>query len=89
MNTLCLRKVFITIATLLTSIPVCNAQLNIQFNYDLARPLYDPELNLRPCFTTTIENFSTDKWGSTFFFVDANIGNGTMKDVYVEFAREF
>ena len=45
-------------------------------------------------FTTTIEKFQLDKYGSTFFFIDLNYGSGKqqefkVKDCYWEIARSF
>lgn len=64
------------------------AQLNVQFHYDFGHDIYGGELSGRPCMTATIENFTADKWGSTYFFVDGDFGGNTMKSVYAEFARE-
>ncbi len=65
------------------------AQLNVQLHYDLGEVLYGNELANRQRVTTTIENFKADKWGNTFFFVDATLANNSMLDAYAEFAREF
>ncbi len=64
------------------------AQLNVQFHYDFGSPIYGNELSNRSNLTVTIENFSADKWGSTFFFVDGNLEDNQMQNVYAEFARE-
>ena len=39
---------------------------NVQFHYDFGRAAYD-RLGDRPLWTTTVEMFKPDKWGSTFF----------------------
>jgi hypothetical protein len=63
-----------------------NAQ-NIQLHYDFGEN--------RNFFTTTVEMFKPDKWGSTFFFVDMdytsdsrNVDNGNSL-AYWEIARAF
>ena len=65
------------------------AQLNVQMHYDLGKAIYGDELSNRPLFTATVENFKADKWGNTFFFIDLDFGDNTMKSVYAEFSREF
>ena len=65
------------------------AQLNVQMHYDLGKAIYGDELSNRPLFTATVENFKADKWGNTFFFIDMDFGDNTMKSVYAEFSREF
>lgn len=64
------------------------AQLNVQMHYDFGHTIYGHELSNRPHWTATIENFTADKWGSTYFFVDGNFGGNTMKSAYAELARE-
>ena len=64
------------------------AQLNVQVHHDLGNAIYGGELTDRPKWTATIENFSADKWGSTYFFVDANFADNTMESAYAEFSRE-
>lgn len=65
------------------------AQLNVQFHYDMGRAFYGSELSNRPLWTATIENFTADKWGSTYFFVDGNFADNTLHSAYAELAREF
>lgn len=67
---------------------VTMAQLNVQMHYDLGHALYGKELSNRSHWTATIENFSADKWGSTYFFVDANFGENVMEGAYAEISRE-
>lgn len=55
---------------------------------DFGNTIYGDELSNRPHWTATIENFKVDKWGSTYFFVDADFGDNTMKSVYAEISRE-
>ncbi len=59
---------------------------NIQLHYDLGKD--------RQMFTSTIEMFKPDDWGSTFFFVDMNYGaknkgGGNIQEAYWEIARSF
>lgn len=65
------------------------AQTNFQFHYDFGNNLYGKELSNRPKLTATIENFTPDKWGSTYLFIDANFGGNIMESVYGEISREF
>lgn len=74
---------------LVLSVPVISAaQLNVQMHYDFGHALYGKELSNRQHWTATIENFSADKWGSTYFFVDGNFGDNVMESAYAEFSRE-
>lgn len=66
-------------AMLLGLVSYANAQTNIQEMYDFNRGH----------FTTTLEMFQGDKWGSTFFFTDIyhpNTATGPT-DFYTEIAR--
>ena len=60
---------------------------NVQLHYDAGRFMYD-ELSGRPLFTTTVEMFKTDKWGSTFFFIDMDYKSDGVASAYWEIARE-
>lgn len=64
------------------------AQLNVQLHYDFGNTIYGNELDNRPHLTATVENFKADKWGSTYFFVDANFKDNTMESAYAEISRE-
>lgn len=64
------------------------AQLNLQLHYDLGKTIYGDELSARPHLTATLENFTPDKWGSTYFFIDANLADNKMESAYAEIARE-
>jgi len=80
------RLFLIAFFSLLASVSF--AQLNVQLHYDFGNNFYGDELSNRPKLTATIENFTPDKWGSTYFFVDANLANNSMESVYAEFSRE-
>ena len=79
-----MRKLFVAMSMLLCM--GANAQ-NIQFHYDLGKAI-DDDLDSRPSFTTTVELFKTDKWGSTFFFVDLDYLHDGVAGAYWEVARE-
>lgn len=64
------------------------AQLNVQLHYDLGYGVYGSELSSRPRLTATVENFTADKWGSTYFFIDVDLGDNVMKSAYGEISRE-
>ena len=82
-----MKRLFLAIALTLATIQT-SAQLNVQMHYDFGHTIYGSELSNRPNWTATIENFTADKWGSTYFFVDGNFADNTMTSVYAEFARE-
>lgn len=65
-----------------------SAQLNVQLHYDLGHDIYGKDLSNRSRVTATVENFTPDKWGSTFFFIDADFGGNVVKSGYGEIARE-
>ena len=83
-----MKKIFLSALLLVATLPIF-AQLNVQMHYDLGKTIYGDELSNRPLFTATVENFKADKWGNTFFFIDLDFGDNTMKSVYAEFSREF
>ncbi|MBR1755759.1 MAG: DUF5020 family protein [Bacteroidaceae bacterium] len=64
------------------------AQLNVQLHYDLGHDIYGRELSERPRVTATVENFTPDRWGSTYFFIDADFGGHVVKSGYGEISRE-
>ena len=72
---------------LLSGIPGLQAQ-NIQLHYDFGRSLYDKDLQGRPLFTSTVEKFHPDTWGSTYFFVDMDYTSEGVASAYWEIARE-
>ncbi len=82
-----MKRILFTVLLAIISVAIY-AQLNVQMHYDFGHTLYGKELSTRPDLTATIENFSADKWGSTYFFVDGDLGDNTMKSAYAEFARE-
>ena len=71
-------KKVVLVAALLLSIVGAKAQTNIQEMYDFNRGH----------FTTTLEMFKGDNWGSTFFFTDIyHTNNICPTDYYTEIAR--
>ena len=83
-----MKKILLSALLFIACLPMF-AQLNVQMHYDLGKAIYGDELSNRPLFTATVENFKADKWGNTFFFIDLDFGDNTMKSVYAEFSREF
>ncbi|MBQ8424292.1 MAG: DUF5020 family protein [Coprobacter sp.] len=83
-----MKKQLILFLAIVLSSPLM-AQLNIQMHYDFGEIAYGDELSNRPRLTATIENFTADKWGSTYFFVDANLAGNKMASAYAELSREF
>lgn len=73
-----MRKIVLT-AIMLLALVGAKAQTNIQEMYDFNRGH----------FTTTLEMFKSDPWGSTFFFTDIYHNNGYNfpTDFYTEIAR--
>ena len=82
-----MKKILLSALLLIATLPMF-AQLNVQLHYDFGDAFYGNELSNRPHLTATVENFKADKWGSTYFFVDMDFGDNTMKSVYAEFSRE-
>ena len=82
-----MKKILLSAILFIATLPMF-AQLNVQLHHDFGHHLYGHELSNRAYWTATIENFTADKWGSTYFFVDADFGDNTMKSVYAEFSRE-
>lgn len=60
---------------------------NVQLHYDFGHVIYE-SLEDRPKFTTTVEMFKADKWGSTYFFVDMDYANKGVASAYWEISRE-
>ena len=83
-----MKKILLSVFLFIVSLPML-AQLNVQLHYDFGDVFYGDKLSNRPHLTATVENFKADKWGSTYFFVDLDFGDNTMKSVYAEFSREF
>ena len=83
-----MKKTLLSVLLVIVSLPIF-AQLNVQLHYDFGDAFYGDKLSNRPHLTATVENFKADKWGSTYFFVDLDFGDNTMKSVYAEFSREF
>ena len=82
-----MKKIFLLIALLAATVQI-SAQLNVQMHHDFGNDIYGSELSNRPRWTATIENFTADKWGSTYFFVDGDFADNTLASVYAELARE-
>ena len=83
-----IKKVIIMSAFFSAMSLTSNAQLNLQLHHDFGKKLYGSELQTRPKTTLTVENFTADKWGSTYFFIDADITDDQVKSAYGEFSRE-
>jgi len=82
-----MKRSFLLVAAGLFSL-AATAQLNVQLHYDLGHDIYGKELSNRPRVTATVENFTPDKWGNTYFFIDANLGDHVVKSAYGEISRE-
>lgn len=61
---------------------------NIQLHYDFGRSLYDKDMTARPHFTSTVEKFQPDNWGSTFLFIDMDYNSNGIEQAYWEISRE-
>ena len=83
-----MKKILFLLAAACISIST-QAQLNVQLHYDLGHDMYGSELSNRPRLTATVENFTPDRWGSTYFFIDADFGDNFVKSAYGEISREF
>lgn len=82
-----MKKLILFALLILASLPML-AQLNLQMHYDIADALYGNKLSNRAHWTATIENFKSDKWGSTYFFIDGNFADNTLESAYAELSRE-
>ena len=82
-----MKKILFSALMLVATLPML-AQLNVQMHYDFGQTIYGEKLGSRPHLTATIENFTADKWGSTFLFVDADFADKQIASAYTEFARE-
>ena len=77
-------KKLLTLFSLFVACMALNAQ-NVQLHYDMG--------DTRKFLTSTVESFKTDKYGSTFYFIDIDYGKGGDKGVhgpqlaYFEIAR--
>lgn len=80
-----MKKLFALVA-FLSFIGMAKAQ-NVQLHYDFGRSLYN-EMSERPLFTSTVEMFKPDKWGSTYFFVDMDYTKKGVTSAYWEISRE-
>ena len=78
---------YIMAALLCISI-AAQAQLNVQLHYDLGHDIYGDKLSNRPRVTATVENFTPDRWGSTYFFMDVDFGGNVVRSAYGEISRE-
>lgn len=76
------------IVLMLLAATSASAQLDVQLHYDLGHDLYGRQLSNRPRVTATVENFTADRWGSTYFFIDADFGDHFVKSGYGEISRE-
>lgn len=77
-----MKRVIIVAALVLTGV-VALAQ-NLQLHYDFRRSSGE---NAVPAgvFTSTVEMFKPDKYGSTFFFIDMNYGEADVKGVSLSY----
>ena len=80
-------KKILLLSLVILQVCVVSAQ-NIQFHYDFGRHVYNDEMSERPLFTTTVEMFKPDKWGSTFFFIDMDYKSSGVVMSYWEIVRE-
>lgn len=64
---------------------------NLQLHFDPRSSIHGKESFASNYLTATYEMFKTDKWGSTFMFVDAdfNLSDGNVGMIYTEIARNF
>lgn len=103
-----MKKIFFLAATAaLFFVFLPSSAQNIQFHYDFGNAIYRKGTKaldgsssnaFRPSFTTTVEMFRPDSWGSTYFFVDMNYGrtggkgrensDGGVLGAYWEISRE-
>ena len=80
-----MRKILLTL--LVSALVYVTFAQNVQIHYDAGRFVYD-DLKGRPLFTSTVEMFKVDKWGSTYFFIDMDYKSDGVASAYWEIARE-
>ena len=86
-----MKKIIFIAAAMLATIGTVQAQ-NVQLHYDFGRDINKPlngDNGDRQRMTLTYENFSADKWGSWFYFVDLDFYSRGMQGAYTEISREF
>ena len=83
-----MKKFFLYVGALCLMSTKGLAKLNVQLHYDLGHGMYGNQISSRQHLTATVENFSTDKWGNTYFFMDADFGDNVLRGAYGEFSRE-
>ena len=66
-------KKFLTLFSVLLAVSAVKAQ-NVQLHYDMGET--------RKFLTSTVESFKTDKYGSTFYFIDIDYGKGGSTGVH-------
>ena len=74
-------KKLLILSVFLVAASALSAQ-NVQLHYDMGKD--------RKYLTSTVEMFKPDNWGSTYFFIDMNYGDGGVQGVslaYWEIAR--
>lgn len=88
------KIIFLSAAMLVLSL-AASAQTNVQLHYDFGQKIYrslNAEGQNRGILTTTVEHFNADRFGSNFFFVDMDYGNGPdwrgVRGAYWEVSRE-
>lgn len=67
---------------------VAKAQTSVEYHHIVGKYFYDDlkEVNF-PANLVTIQHNSDDKWGNNFLFVDMNMGQGKMNNVYTQIHR--
>lgn len=81
-------KKIITLCLMIAAGMTAAAQ-NIQVHYDFGSNIYTGEEAGRQNVTATFEQFSADKLGSWYYFIDLDIDKHGMKGAYTEVSREF
>ena len=77
-----------TCLTVLASWPMFLSAQDVQLHYDLGRNIYSDNEPDRAKVTLTVENFSADKWGSWYYFVDVDFSRKFTESAYTEISRE-
>ena len=83
-----MKKKFIYVGVLCLWATKSLAHITVQLHYDLGHTMYGGDLDNRQRLTATVENFTADKWGSTYFFIDADWSDNAVRGAYGEISRE-
>lgn len=76
------------LALLLGMCGVAKAQTSVEYHHIVGKYIYNDLKEVAfPANLVTLQHSSADKWGNNFLFVDMNMGQGKMNNVYTQIHR--